>query len=282
MSRAQIARGAVEAAMQVASRLGMGRVEPIVLHDSQHICLHLLPLAVVARVVRAGSVEDDRRFRRELSVTRHLLQRRAPIVGPVTDLPAGPHFDNGFGLTLWPFIDHVAADGGNREHVASAAAALARVHAALADFPEELPSFMNKIDKCRALLADRSALPALLAGDRCFLLMAYHRILASLDALPLKLVPLHGDALLGNVFITPEGALWNDFEDTCLGPREWDIGWLPDPGSKAFAPVDGDLLSLLSNLRSLCVSVWCWAKYETPDEREAAEYHLEYLKEQYT
>jgi hypothetical protein len=28
-----------------------------------------------------------------------------------------------------------------------------------------------------------------------------------------RAAPILGDAHLGNVFITPEGALWNDFED---------------------------------------------------------------------
>ena len=113
----------------------------------------------------------------------------------MTDPPAGPHFHKGFGLTLWHFLKHVVANGDNREHVASAAAALRRVYEALAYFrDDELPSFRNKIDKCRTLPEDQSALTALLAADRKFLLMVYNRILTSLDALPLNLVPIHGDA----------------------------------------------------------------------------------------
>ena len=45
-----------------------------------------------------------------------------------------------------------------------------------------------------------------------------------------------------------------------------------------FEPVDRELFSVLSDLRSLCVAVWCWAKYEMPDKREAAEYHLGLLE----
>ena len=35
--------------------------------------------------------------------------------------------------------------------------------------------------------------------------------------------PLHGDAHLGNVL---GGPLWNDWEDTCLGPVGWDAACL--------------------------------------------------------
>jgi hypothetical protein len=157
--------------------------------------------------------------------------------------------------------------------------ALRRVHDALADFPGELPSFRTVIEKCRTLLEDESALPALSAADRAFLLGVYGRSIAGLDALPLKLVPIHGDAGAHNVFITSQGARYSDFENVSLGPREWDIGFLPpDIDPTAFEPVNRGLLSILSDLRSLCVSVWCWAKYDMPEKREAAEYHLGYLK----
>src|SRR5258708_27272964 len=37
----------------------------------------------------------------------------------------------------------------------------------------------------------------------------------------------------------------------------------------------------LRDLRSWCVSVWCWDKYELPEKREAAEYHLGYLRQRF-
>jgi Ser/Thr protein kinase RdoA (MazF antagonist) len=33
---------------------------------------------------------------------------------------------------------------------------------------------------------------------------------------------LHGDASLSNLLCTPEGLVWNDFEDTFRGPVHWD------------------------------------------------------------
>ena len=92
-------------------------------------------------------------------------------------------------------------------------------------------------------------------------------------------MPIHGDAHLGNVFITQDGACWNDLEDVCMGPREWDLGWVPDAALSAFEPVSHELLSALRFLRSLCVCVWCFEKYSVPEKREAAEHHLRFLRE---
>ncbi|MBV9979389.1 MAG: phosphotransferase [Bradyrhizobium sp.] len=123
------------------------------------------------------------------------------------------------------------------------------------------------------------ALPALAHDDREFLLSIYSSLRIALDRLPVRLVPILGDAHLGNVFITSDGALWNDFEDACLGPREWDIGFLSAPELTAFEPLNRDALVELGYLRSLCVSVWCWALADIPEKRDAAEDHLGYLRE---
>lgn len=183
-------------------------------------------------------------------------------------------------MTFWEFVSHVPADEDNAEHTSRAAAALRRVHQALADFPSELPNFWAKIDQCHSLLQTPSALPALARDDQQFLFSVYSSLRAGLGRLPLRLVPILGDAHLGNVFITSDGALWNDFEDACLGPREWDIGFLPEPELAAFEPLNRDVLAELGYLHSLCVSVWCWALADVPEKREAAEYHLSYLREQ--
>lgn len=274
-------RQALRAAREVAGRLGAGHVDPVLLHHSQHISILLPSMATVARILVRTEDRIVERLSRELAVARHLCEREAPIVAPSTLYPAGPHFQGEVALTLWQFVEHVAADRDNREHMASAAEALRRVHDALARYPGELAFFRIKIEKCRTLLENGSELPALITEDRIFLLMVYDRVMASLDALPLKLVPIHGDAVVDNVFITSGGARWNDFEDTSLGPREWDVGWLPDIDLTAFEPVDCDLLSVLSDVRSLCVSVWCWARCDMADKRQAAEYHLRYLKERF-
>jgi hypothetical protein len=278
-SQAHIAARAMQAAMAVARQLDIGCSEPTILRHSQHVSIRLFPSDVVARVLQAEQPEAERQLCRELAVARHLVQKGAPVVGPTSTIPAGPYFQAGFAMTLWPFVKHVPADDENREHMASGASALRRIHSALADFPDELPSVMTKIAGCRDLLEDQSALPALAGTDRAFLLKLYKRLMAALNAVPFRSVPIHGDPGPHNVFITAEGALYSDFENASLGPREWDIGFLAGSDPSGFEPINRELYSILSDLRSLCVSVWCWDKYERADKREAAEYHLQYLKE---
>jgi hypothetical protein len=280
--QAQIRARAKHAVISLAARFGLAPIEPVILHHSQHISIRLLPLDVVARVVRGDEAEAGNKLRRELAVVRHLIRRAAPVVGPITDLPAGPYFQDGFALSLWQFVEHVAADPDNPAHMASAALALRRVHDALWDFPGgELPGFMAKVEECRALLDDDAALVPLTPADRSFLLMVYGRLVRTLKSSPMNLTPIHGDAGTHNVFITADGARYSDFEDASLGPREWDLAGFPDIELELFQPIDHELLSVLRDLRSLCVSVWCWAKYDLSEKREAAEYHLRYLKERF-
>jgi Ser/Thr protein kinase RdoA (MazF antagonist) len=269
---------AMQAASELAHRVGAGQVEPVFLHHSEHISVLWPSAQTVARIIVCTEDGAAERLSRELAVARHLSDSQAPIVPASALFPAGPHFQGKFGLTLWQFVEHTAMEQDNPAHMANAAVALRQIHLALADYPGVLPSFRTKFENCRALLEDRLALPALAAADRKFLLVTYDRIVQTVDALPAELVPIHGDAGPHNIFVTSDGVRYADFEDVCLGPREWDVGWLPDVDLAAFEPVHRGRLSALSDLRSLCVSVWCFAKYDMPDKREAADYHLACLR----
>ena len=271
---------AMDAASEVARFVGAGRVEQILLHHSEHVTVLWPSVKTVARIV-LGTEESAELLSRELAVARYLAERRAPIAAPSNILPAGPHFHDKFAMSLWQFVAHAPADEENRAHVTAAAAALYRIHRALSDYPDALPSFRTKIEKCRILLEDRLSLPALVDADRKFLLTTYDHIGKTMDSLPIELVPIHGDAGLHNVLIAADGARYIDFEAVCLGPREWDVGWLPDTDLRRFEPIHRGRLSVLSDLRSLCVAVWCFAKFNIPGKREAALYHLGYLRERF-
>lgn len=47
------------------------------------------------------------------------------------------------------------------------------------------------------------------------------RLAERMRALPVR--PLHGDAHPGNLLASPDGLVWNDFEDTWRGPLAWDL-----------------------------------------------------------
>jgi Ser/Thr protein kinase RdoA (MazF antagonist) len=272
---------AVQEALRAAHQVGIPVNEPCVLHNSRHVSIHLRPSKVVARVARIDATLSMQRIEREVAIARQLILRGAPIVGPVTRAPAGPFFSNGFGVTFWTYTEHVPADPENGAHVAGAADALRRMHAALAGYPAKLPPFMAKIEECGDVLMHPSALPALPLVDRNFLLAVYRQVRRKLETLPIIAVPIHGDAGAHNVFITPSGARYGDFEDVCVGPREWDIASLPDVDLASFEPVNRQLLAILRDLRSLCVSVWCWEHYNVPEKRDAAHYHLGYLRRRF-
>jgi phosphotransferase family enzyme len=276
MSEDARVRSAIRAATDLTRRLGAGTIAPVLLNDSNNISIHLAPLPIVARVF---SDADNARVAvsaaRELEVCRHLAGKLAPVVPPSNDPPAGPHVVDGLTLTLWQFVEHRPATDADSD---DAARALCRVHAALADCPVALPIFGATTRRVRAMLDAPSALPALAGADREFLLAVYHAMMRG-PAAPTVTSVIHGDPHLGNVLITADGPRWTDFETACLGSREWDIGFLPAADLSLFEPLDRELYDELADLRSLCVAVWCFAKYHVPEKRAAADYHLAWLKQ---
>jgi len=268
----------VGAAVAVARELGLGRVQPVVLKLAHHTSVHLAPWPIVARVDSSFSLERMAPLmRRELEVAAHLAARGGPAVRPSVDPPPGPHVHGRAAVTLWALVEHRPARG-RRDEIA-AGRALADLHRCLADFPGELRPFTEGIDACGSMLADPAALAALPDRDRAFLAERLAGRRAGLVVGPDRMVPLHGDAHLGNVMMTAEGAVWADLETACVGPLEWELTSLPRAGHAAFAPLDPALFRRLSMLRSLTVAVWCWSDADrSPEVREAAAYHLRRLK----
>jgi hypothetical protein len=267
----EIDAGLQARASRAAMKIGGSTATPVLLRRSRHICLLLPDLSIVARVAPA-TAESVATGTRELHVARFLHQRTAPVVAPCETMPAEPFVEEGMAVTLWPHVVHDTADYDDEQTLGAAAHALRRVHDVLADYPGALPSYAEKIEECAGLLCRADALPGLAADDRSFLTQTYDRLRERLARLSVRLAPIHGDAHLGNVFITPAGPLWTDFEAACRGPREWDISGVPY--LPAFPPVDADVYAVMLDLRSLCVAVWCSASGADPDKREAAEYHL--------
>jgi hypothetical protein len=246
-----------------------------VLYRSRRVCLLAPEISTVARVTPAD-VESLDAARRELAVARYLFKRGAPVVAPSRAMPREPYVHDGMIVTLWPHVVHRKAGYDDEGAVARAAFALQRVHDALAHYPGQLPSYSERIGECARLLRRRDALPILSEDDRKFLLRTYDRLQSALAPFDVGARPIHGDAHMGNVFITAGGCLWTDFETACLGPYEWDAAGAPHLA--AFPSLDPELYAVMARLRSLCVTVWCSALAADPEKRAAAEEHLARLR----
>jgi Ser/Thr protein kinase RdoA (MazF antagonist) len=209
---------AVDAAVAVARAAGLRVDEPVVLRDRLNVLVHLRPAPVVARV--AGSIAavrpGDEWLRRELAVAGSLAAAGAPVVAPSAELPPGPHHHEGRVLSFWTYVPE-------REPATpdAAGAALREVYAALRGFRGALP-VLGHLTEAEALLAKLAAEESLDADTAHDLHDRIEELREPMTALRTPVQPLHGDAHLRNVLNGPDGPLWNDWEDTCLGPIHWD------------------------------------------------------------
>jgi hypothetical protein len=267
--------GAIDAAVAVVRAHGFEPNSPVVVHDLNNTVVWLAPLPLVAKVSTSPLADGSRSLAREVSVAAHAAERGAPVIPPATLLPAGPHRADGLALTLW---EHCPGEPIDESEFDAAGTALAQIHAALVDYPQDLPRFDEQIEEVRQVLERDDAMPALRRGDREFLLQQHAAIAEALATRRFDERPLHGEAHLGNVVRTGAGLRWFDFESACRGPVEWDASTLPEGARGAF-DVDQGLLELLGRARSLCVAVWCWVQPErAPVVAEAAHVHLRLLR----
>lgn len=214
---------AVAAAMAVARGFGMSGIDPVVLADGSNVIVHLRPAPVVARVatltaeLRPGVAAW---LARDIAVSGHAAAHGVPVVRPSVDPPPGPHVWDGQVLTFFEYVRH---DPGYQPKPAEVGRALAVLHDALAGYDGPLPT-EGPIRDLRWIL-DTLEQERILTGDEIAKLRAdAARLVAELGTLPVR--ALHGDSHPGNLLATPNGLVWNDFEDTWRGPLAWDLACL--------------------------------------------------------
>lgn len=253
--------------------IGLGHVSPTLLKAAHHTSLLIAPQSIVARVQSAEPIDPaSERASKEMAVTRHLADHGAPTLAPIAEL-AGPRITAPSVVTFWPYLErHRTADD---DDTALATTSLASVHQALRDYRGKLPSYMLALDRCWAALADDRVSIALSLGDRNLLKAEYRRLRHSAETTGANWTSLHGDAHLSNLLLSDDGPVWLDFEDACIGPREYDIANLPADAWPYFTDADPALCAAYAHLRSVCVAVWCSIDGSRSAEiLEAADYHL--------
>jgi hypothetical protein len=232
-------RLAIEAAIEVGRRFSLVSTRPAIIADSNNTLVHLAPAPVVAKVgtstIRAF---DSTTLEREVAVASYLAVRRAPVVHPSDDPPAGPHQSrSGPTVSLWRYYEHVKATD-----VTAAAVALRAVHVTLTGYPGVLPSFTSEFDGISHFLAGRDAFSVLPEDERRFLLDVQELLRTELVRIGGKDQALHGAPHFGNLLKTPAGLLWTDFETACRGPLEWDLAGFPSGGEAMFPEADAQRL----------------------------------------
>ena len=230
----EMTRAGLAAAVRVAREQGLPGDDPEVLSSRGNVLVHLRPAPVVARAATLTAWTRSDPFRwlaREVAVAGYAAAHGGPVVAPTALADPGPHWGDGLAVSLWDWVPPSPA----RPAPAEAGAALARLHLAAAGFPGELPvlsplraQISEGLDALeREQVLDRAVLAAL--RDR------HAGVLAELDGRTGPTLVLHGDAHAGNLLYPAaarsgtrpgSGWLWMDLEETCRGPREFDLAVL--------------------------------------------------------
>jgi len=189
--------------------------EAVRIAGGSNVLVHLRPAPVVARVMTGTAfLHDDpaRWLAREVAVGT-FLAGTGLIVPPTDLLPPGPHERGGLWMTLWRFVPHdeQAPPPAPRELGES----LRALHEALAGYPGDLAPLSGIRDWLVRLTGADDSLRARLEA-----------LTPTVFESSLPVQALHGDVSIGNLLRTSDGLLWNDLEDVCAGPVEWDVAGL--------------------------------------------------------
>jgi Ser/Thr protein kinase RdoA (MazF antagonist) len=272
---------ALRAATGLARAHGVRSTDPTILAARSNLIVHLRPAPVVARVALGTAIlrPDVREwFGREVAVAGFLARQGVGVVPPSDEIPPGPHERYGQIVSFWRLVQPAP---GRQPAVAEAAEALQELHRALRNFPGELPYLAPPLVEVPRLLDRIERRGDLAASDLALLRNAYERLSPILRSPVRPAQALHGDAHLRNLIATANGLLWNDFEDTCSGPVDWDLAcfcWQAPGGGEAAlaaygagAPTPDELAPWLE-ARALQGTVWLVAMSQPfPDRRSRAE-----------
>jgi thiamine kinase-like enzyme len=242
-----------ETAAAAGRELGLEVTDPTVLYDVFSVVAHLKPSPVVARVpvVLPASLLDPAvagaRQQRELEVAQWLFDQGQLVVRPSPLVPLRAVQRDGRSMSFWEYVEH---DKSTEPDYVQGLVRAAELHRLLEEYPGELPWFAPVTTAVPEGLEQLSAdTPLLTAAD-------VDRVRREWDAMaPLLMTrdgwerafpdshvqPLHGDAPYYNIIPTAEGVLWSDFEDSCLGPLEWDLASVGPEYTKVYNDAAAEL-----------------------------------------
>jgi Ser/Thr protein kinase RdoA (MazF antagonist) len=264
---------ATRAAIEVGRQFGVHADEPTVLQETNNTVVWLRPQPVIAKVATRDDAKGDGQL--EHAVAVELVACGAEIAAPLPDAKPTVHRDTGFVVTLWRRLDVIDRLDIPLDEVGSS---LRRLHAALTETRQELPSFRTGLARARTALDNDTFMASLTPADRNLLRGVYDDGLIMLDEVAIEERRLHGEPHEYNRLVTADGLRWIDFESCCVGPLEWDLAFQPEDLDENFPEADTKLLTLLRRLNSARVATWCLGQTRFPEMRRHGEVHLARLR----
>ena len=207
-------------------RLDLPPEEPHVLSNRGSLLLRAAAAGLVARVsTHTGwqRREPGWWLQNEVAVGKIAQVAGVPAALPAATVDPGPHEVDGLWVSLWEDL----GDDDSRATPQETAQALAAWHAVLAGSGTGLPVMPmvgRGITEPLEYAARRGLLDPL---THAVLTREHQEALAGIEGRGTQQVLLHGDAHRGNLLRDSAGVWrWNDLEEACRGPIEWDLAVL--------------------------------------------------------
>ena len=263
----------VDVAMKVASQLGVISDHPVVIQRTNNTVVWLRPHPVIAKV--GTRLESAELLTKEFHLAVALIEHGAAVASPWPDSAPVLHEATGYTVTLW---SRIAQSPGATAEPLEVGVSSASLHRNLDAVHVVVPSFRVGLERARTALFDDRRMAALQSVDLEYLRSTFTELMTALEGLDFPERSLHGEPHSGNYLVTPNGLVWIDFENACLGPTEWDLAFIPPGATAAFDQLDPVLLDFMRSLTSVQVATWCWAQARFPEMRTHGQWHLDALR----
>lgn len=249
---ADAAQRATQAAMSIASLLGLTAYDAAVLHNSNKLTLRLQPCDVLAQVAPAA----HQCAQLEVDTAKRLFEVGSPVAA--LEAPEVFVWDD-YVVTLWTYYEPVTTQA---IPPADYARALERLHAGMRRVDLPTPHFTDRVSEAQTLVADHDRTPKLAGADRVFLAGTLDRLRRAVSDSGRPEQLLHGEPHPGNLLSTRSGLLFIDFETCCRGPIEFDLAHAPDKVGDLYPSVDHHLLRDCRTLMLAMITTWRWDRHD--------------------
>ncbi len=266
-------RRAVDAAMSIASSLGLSVETAVVLRDSTKLALRLVPCDVFARVAHAGGLNPL-----ELDLAQRLAEGGSAVVSPDPRVEPRVYRRAGFLVSFWSYYEsgtlwsHYESGASAAGPTAPDARALERLHAGMRKLAIARPHLMDWVPGAFEFLGRRDLTPMLADADRDLIgniLASLTRSIRDRDA-PEQV--LHGEPHPDNVLDTESGLLFIDWDTPCRGPVGYDLAYVPAEVAALYADANPELVQ---DCRGLVLARVALIRCEPDDQLPNRERELE-------